>query len=476
MGQYILRRLGQSVLTVFGVMVITFLLFRVVAGDIAAARLGPKSTLAQRADWRHRYGYDRPLLLNLHRRLVLVDKTAGAAPFSASAVGESRAAEALSLFQAAKSDYAALGLPQADNRQPALMGPYVFWLSNDTPMAKLAQALPGAAPARPQAAPAATSPDALPDTQPDQEPAEPPPFPGPRDVLNLKLGDGTTLAVGLEGARTAGELLQRVNADPANRGRVEARFSAWGLGQLLQTQFFHHLYDSAAFQSRSLKDNAKLTTIIAERAPASLAVQVPALALEWAIGMVIACFVAYYRGSWLDRLGVLLSVLGMCIPFLAFMIYGQWLMFKIAPTHMYGIANPLNVYVPVAIMVMAGLGSQVRFYRTIILDETGRDYVRTARAKGVPLPAVLFKHVLRNCMLPILTSLMLAIPFLFMGGLLVESYFGIPGLGDLMLTSIYDRNEPVMNGMVFLTAVIYTLAVLLTDISCALFDPRIRLK
>jgi peptide/nickel transport system permease protein len=146
------------------------------------------------------------------------------------------------------------------------------------------------------------------------------------------------------------------------------------------------------FQSRGFKDNRKLTEIIAERGPYSLSIMVPAEAFEFMLGLAIALFVAYYRGRAVDRLDVLLSVLGMCIPFLAFMIYGQWMMFQIAPKHAFGIFYRANIYLPIGIMVVAGLGGTVRFYRTIILNETNRDYVRTARAKGLPLTAVLFKH------------------------------------------------------------------------------------
>ena len=306
MPRYILRRLGQAVLTIFGVMLVTFLLFRVGAGDIAGANLGEQASARQKAEWRHQYGYDRPL----------------------------------------------------------------------------------------------------------------------------------------------------------------------------RVQFFDHLKASVLFEGRSLKgDNRTLAEIIRQHAPYSLAVQVPALVLQWCIGLAIACLVAYYRGTLLDKVGVFLSVLGMCIPFLAFMIFGQWLLFAVGlPQHAFGLTYRGNVYVPVAILVAAGLGGTVRFYRTVILDEIGRDYVRTARAKGLPAATILFKHVLRNCMLPILTSLVLAIPFLMMGSLLVETYFGIPGLGDLMITSINDRNEPILSGLVFLTAVIYTSGILITDVAYAMFDPRIRLR
>jgi peptide/nickel transport system permease protein len=142
----------------------------------------------------------------------------------------------------------------------------------------------------------------------------------------------------------------------------------------------------------------------------------------------------------------------------------------------YGLANPLNIFVPIGIGLIAGLGGQVRFYRTVVLDETRRDYVRTAQAKGVPLPVIMFKHILKNCMLPILTNLILAVPFLIMGSLLLESFFGINGLGDLLLASISNRDEPIVSGLTFLTAILYVVANLATDISYVMFDPRVKLS
>jgi peptide/nickel transport system permease protein len=173
---------------------------------------------------------------------------------------------------------------------------------------------------------------------------------------------------------------------------------------------------------------------------------------------------------------VLLTVLGMCIPYLAYMLLGQWVMFKIAPEYAAGLFHPSSIYVPVLIAVVAGLGSEVRFYRTIILNEINKDYVRTARAKGVPLTSILFLHVLKNCMLPILTDLISTIPFLIMGALLLERFFGIPGLGDLLLTSITSRDVPIITGLTYLTAVLYVISLIITDILYAVFDPRIRLQ
>ena len=294
--------------------------------------------------------------------------------------------------------------------------------------------------------------------------------------LVFTLSNGQKLTVDMTGLTTAGELIDRINNLSDNQGRLKAVISDWRPRLFFHSQFMQHLKASVLFESVSLKDDRTLTQIIHEHMWYSLALMIPALAIGWLIELIIASLVAYYRGSLGDRIGVFLSVLGMCIPFLAFMMYGQQLMFDVAPLHAYGMAYRGNLYLPVAIMVVAYMGGSVRFYRTVILDETNRDYVRTAKAKGLPLGTILFKHVLKNCMLPILTSLVMSIPFLIMGNLLVERYFGIPGLGDLLLTSYSERNEPILNGLVFLSALMYTLSVLLTDISYAIFDPRIRLQ
>lgn len=434
--RFLLRRLGLSALTIFGVMVITFLLFRVIAGDIAAAHVGQKATERQKADWRHLHGYDRPLLVNLDGRLKIDDHTAGKGSLQISDAPGSEAADSLSL----------LGVEGDPHLR---MGRYVPFLSPSTPATKLTGGLS---------------------------------LESAKAAIVIGTAGGREIKVDLSGVKTAGQIVDRINNAPGNQEESHQRLVTASLtdwrdpGKLLDSQFFEHLVKSATFQGRSLATKEKLTSTIAERGPKSLALMIPAEALGWAVGLIISCFVAYYRGSLLDKTAVFLSVLGMCIPFLAFMIIGQWLVFVISPRHAYGLAYRINLYVPITIMVVAGLGSQVRFYRTVILDETNRDYVRTALAKGASLGSILFKHVLKNCMLPILTSLVMTIPFLIMGSLLVESYFGIPGLGDLMITSITGRDEPVLAGLVFLSALIYTLGVLITDILYAVFDPRIRLQ
>lgn len=486
---FILRRLGWAVVTIFGVMVITFMLFRVVSRDIAAANLGEKATEQAKARWRQAHGYDLPMLANFHRRLVVRDNTKGQQALNVQDVkgSGSNVVNALALILTVPQSDADQVEGQEQTRQAPneIVGRYVMGLSADTPVSALIEdfaltdkslvRMPAPATSPASASAPAGAAASMPSSAPTAAPAA-------RAAVVFSLADGTKLPIDLTGAKTAGDILQRINGDAANQGKLEARISDYNVWSkqkpyltALDSQFFHHLYESATFNSRDLRTNQLLINIIKEKGPYSLSITVPAMAFEFMVGLAIACLVAYFRGRPIDKIGVFMCVLGMCVPFLAFMIYGQWFMFKIAPRHAFGIFYRANVYLPIAIMTVASLGGMVRFYRAVILDETNRDYVRTARAKGLSLPSILFKHVLRNCMLPILTNLVLTIPFLIMGSLLVESFFSIPGLGDLMITSITSSNEPIISGLVFLTAVVYSLGVLVTDVCYAIFDPRIRL-
>jgi len=131
---------------------------------------------------------------------------------------------------------------------------------------------------------------------------------------------------------------------------------------------------------------------------------------------------------------------------------------------------------PVLIGIIAGIGSSSRWYRTIFLEEVGRDYVRTARAKGLSELRVLFRHVLKNAMMPILTGVVAVIPLLFMGSLLTESFFGIPGLGSYTIDAIQAQDFGVVRAMVFLGSALYIVGLILTDISYTMVDPRVRLQ
>ena len=131
---------------------------------------------------------------------------------------------------------------------------------------------------------------------------------------------------------------------------------------------------------------------------------------------------------------------------------------------------------PVAVSIASGIGGSTRWYRTLFLEEIGRDYVRTAKAKGLSETRVLFVHVLRNGLIPILTGVVVVIPSLFLGSLLVESFFGIPGLGSYTIDAISAQDFAVVRAMVFLGSVLYLIGLILTDLSYTLVDPRIRLN
>ncbi len=443
MTRYVLRRLIQSAFTVMGVMLLTFILFRVIAGDVSVAYVNQKLGAEARQAFYEKHKLDRPPVLNFHRRLELVDHTSGPHMFEAVDRSGSNLADALNLHLSASAG-------EQNRKQLTMAGDRVFALSAETELDHAIGDTP------------------LIDSSAVADSIEP--------SLVLTLSDGTTFGVPLGGMHTVGDLLDGINEHDENRGKATAALSKWSLLSMFDSQFFWHLYENVTFSGRSYATEQTLLQIVVERARFSLALTIPAMALGWLVAMIISSIVAYYRGTWIDKLGVFLSVLGMCIPFLAYMLLGQFFMFKIAPRIAVGLSHPMSVYVPVIIAVVAGLGVSVRFYRTIILDEIGRDYVRTARAKGVPLPGVLFKHVLRNCMLPILTNLITTIPFLIMGSLLLERFFGIPGLGDLMLTSISSRDVPMITGLTFLTSVLYVVSLLVTDVLYAVFDPRIRLQ
>ncbi len=516
MGTFILRRLGQAVLTVFGVMLLTFVLFRVVAGDVSAQFVSNKLGKPARIAWLHRRKLDLPLDLNFRARILLKDQTDGNGVFSVRDVEPGKVTSALLLQPVMRDTPDKPGPGEVVRIESA----GVQWLDRRTLLASVAatdtRTALGAAlddadalvdeaerwlpEPRPQAAPATqpatqptTQPATQPTTQPSTQPATQPTTQAARvdrPIVTIRFADGNEMRVDLtpladpddpgriSTSTTVGDFLDLLNNHPDNNGRLLAETSkiSYHPSSIVNSQFFWHLRHSVTFQNRSYKTDQLLIDIIGRRAKYSLALTVPAMALGWLTAMVISSVVAYYRGGLIDKMGVFLSVLGMCIPYLVYMIAGQAIVFEFAPQRAWGLGSPANIYVPVAIAVIAGVGGQVRFYRTVILDEIHRDYVRTARAKGVPLPGILFRHVLKNCMLPILTSLVVSIPLLILGSLLLERFFGIPGLGSLMVNSVSDRDVPMITGLTFLTSVIYVISLLLTDILYAVFDPRVRLR
>jgi peptide/nickel transport system permease protein len=233
---------------------------------------------------------------------------------------------------------------------------------------------------------------------------------------------------------------------------------------------------------RSDADDVPITRRLREGLWPSLSLTLPLFLLELPLAIGIALLVAFLRETYVDRLGVTLCVLGMSISVLLYIVGGQYLLGKVLRWFPISGFDPRPSVIlrflalPVAIGMMAGLGEGVRFYRTVFVEEVGRDHVRTARAKGAGEGRVMLRHVLRNALIPILTQVVVAIPFLFTGSLLLESFFGIPGLGALTVDAINSNDFATLRTMVFIGSLLFILGQILTDLSYALVDPRVRLE
>lgn len=257
--------------------------------------------------------------------------------------------------------------------------------------------------------------------------------------------------------------------------------AAAGTEKLTQTIFFAKSVKMFALDFGRADDGRDIAREIGLRMGPSLAVAVPVFALGLFAAISFALLLVYFRATYLDFAGVVLCVAMMSISGLFYIIGGQWLVSKVwhlVPISGYaeGLTAAKFIVLPVIVSVLAGIGSAARWYRTIFLEEYTRDYVRTARAKGLSERLVLFRHVLRNALIPILTGAVVVIPTLFMGSLLIEAFFGIPGLGSYTIDAINAQDFAVVRAMVFIGSALYIVGLLLTDISYTLADPRIRLQ
>jgi peptide/nickel transport system permease protein len=252
-----------------------------------------------------------------------------------------------------------------------------------------------------------------------------------------------------------------------------------GLSKITQTIFFEKSVKLFAFDFGPAEDRRDIGEEIRARMGPSLALAIPVFLVGLAVNITFALLMAFFRATYLDFWGVVLCVAMMSISTLFYIIGGQYVaakLWNLVPISGYdgGLDAGRFVILPVLIGVVSGIGSGSRWYRTIFLEEMGRDYVRTARAKGLAESVVLFRHVLKNAMIPILTGAVVVIPLLFMGSLLTESFFGIPGLGSYTIDAIQAQDFAVVRSMVFIGSVLYIVGLLLTDLSYTLVDPRIR--
>ncbi|MFY7992695.1 MAG: ABC transporter permease [Bacteriovoracaceae bacterium] len=286
-------------------------------------------------------------------------------------------------------------------------------------------------------------------------------------LFNLVSGDPTALLLGKNA--TAKQM-------------IELR-EQLGLNKPLWAQYIDVVKSAFTFDfGRSWQSKQEIMHMIRMGAYPSLVLSIPAFAISTILSILISLVVAYYRGKGIDLFIRIMCIAGMSISSLVYILVFQWYFayhlgwFEISGFEE-GFPNFIPyIALPAIIWIVLSLGPDVRFFRTVILDEIYQDYVRTARAKGLGEKTILLKHVLRNAMIPIITYVVIQLPFLILGALLLESFFGIPGLGGMTLNALNSSDFPVVKAMAILSSVAYILFGLLTDILYTVADPRVKLK
>ncbi len=253
-----------------------------------------------------------------------------------------------------------------------------------------------------------------------------------------------------------------------------------GGARLTDTIYFEKSAAMFAFEFGRADDGRDIAYEIRSRAGPSLAVALPVFIVGLGVNISFALLLALFRATRFDVASQVFLVAMMSISSLFFIIAGQYVFSKLwhlMPISGYaaGFDGFRFLVLPAVIGVFGSLGGATRLYRTIFIEEIGRDYVRTARAKGMSELTVLFRHVLGNGMIPILTGVVVVIPSLFIGSLVTESFFGIPGLGSYTIEAIQAQDFGVVRSMVFIGSLLYIIGLVLTDISYTLVDPRVRL-
>jgi peptide/nickel transport system permease protein len=258
---------------------------------------------------------------------------------------------------------------------------------------------------------------------------------------------------------------------------MEAEFPA----SLMQTIFYRKSLRLFAFDFGRSESGRDITGDVSHRMWPSLALALPTFVVGIWVNICVALMVVMFHATRLDRWAVFVFVMLMSISYLFYIIGGQYMiakLWRLVPISGFN-AGPLAwkfLILPVLVGVVAGIGAGARWYRTLFLEEANQDYVRTARAKGLSEVAILFRHILPNALIPILTGVVVLIPTLFMGSLVMESFFGIPGLGSYMLEAIRSQDFAIVRAMVFIGSILYIFGLLLTDISYTWADPRVRLS
>ncbi len=293
----------------------------------------------------------------------------------------------------------------------------------------------------------------------------------PDDMARLNIG----------GKRVTAEAIENWKVEHGYDKPMIRNSEAKGLDKLTNTIFWANSARMLAGDFGASDAGRDIAYEIKTRAGPSLALALPTFVLGVLVIIVYSLGLVFFRKTKIEISGVVLAVVMMSISSLFYIIFGQWLfskIFKLVPISGFetGTAMAAFLILPIAIGVFSRIGGDALLYRSMFLEEINKDYVRTARSKGLSETTVLFKHVLRNASLPILTSTVAVLPMLFLGSLVMESFFGIPGLGSFTIDAINAQDFAIVRTMVFVGTVLYVIGLILTDVTYTIADPRIRLK
>jgi len=278
---------------------------------------------------------------------------------------------------------------------------------------------------------------------------------------------------------------QLLGKNPTPEQILEVRHQL-GYDQPFLQRYMQFLGEIVTLDFGDASTGEPVTTLLAKTIPVSLILILPGFILGHVVGLLLALAAAYWRGRWPDKLIMAVAVIGMSVSFLIVIIGFQIVLSSSDGLDLFPVrgwnASSLGSYlsyvtVPTLATMFVALGYDTRFYRSVVVEEMSRDHVRTARAFGLPESRILFRNILKNCLIPFITRVMFSIPQVAVGGaLLIESYFGIPGIGKATYEAIVTGDQPVLKAVVSLTAILFVLVVVLNDILYRVVDPRVTLK
>lgn len=397
--------------TTFGVLVLTFLLFHVVAGSPAEVVLGKNASAASLAAFDARYGYDKPLLWGRWNPIRVLPKIP---------ISRLKSTDGNPGHLDLPLTYA---LPQGVYRVPATTAKF--------------------------------------------------------QMRSLSTGETRSRILEMDSSVVfpvdKGWLVEKMSIESPLQKQmfVEKRNLSWH-----DSQFINYIVSLAKGDlGVSTEQHLPVSKILKEGCVPSLSLTIPILAGGTLLGVMLGLLCAAWRGKVFDRVILVVSTILMSVNYVIWVLAGQFFFsYKMRWFPIWGYESAFYLVLPIIIGIVSSLGGDVRFFRTAILDEIYKPYVRTAYSKGLSRARVLVRHVLRNSLIPIVTYVSLSIPFLFTGSLLLESFFGIPGLGSVSLNAIHSSDMAVVRAVVVLGALFYQLVQLGTDLCYAWLDPRVRLQ